>query len=153
MESYSHGPFEVSGYRITIENPEQERERIMSAWKLWFTENMETLVIEKEYPTLHAVYYNYHDQLDRTRKWYDMLIGYITKTGTTQSSPQITTIQIPAQDYRYTTLDDISPESIFGTWNTINNTPASELARNYGYDLDMYNETHTGMTIAVSVSE
>lgn len=82
-----------------------------------------------------------------------MLIGYITKTGTTQSSPQITTIQIPAQDYRYTTLDDISPESIFGTWNTINNTPASELARNYGYDLDMYNETHTGMTIAVSVSE
>ena len=80
-----------------------------------------------------------------------MLIGYITKTGTTQSSPQITTIQIPAQDYRYTTLDDISPESIFGTWNTINNTPTSELARNYGYDLDMYNETHTGMTIAVSV--
>ena len=68
MESYSHGPFEVSGYRITIENPEQERERIMSAWKLWFTENMETLIIEKEYPTLHAVYYNYHDQLDRTRK-------------------------------------------------------------------------------------
>lgn len=153
MESYSHGPFEVSGYRITIENPERERETIMSAWKLWFTGNMENLVIEKEYPTLHAVYYNYRNQLDRTRKWYDMLIGYITKIGITQTNPQITTIQIPAQDYRYITLDGISPESIFGTWNMINSTPASELARNYEYDLDMYNETHTGMTIAVSVSE
>lgn len=82
-----------------------------------------------------------------------MLIGYITKTGTTQTDPTITTIQIPAQDYRYTTTNEISPENIFGMWNTINQTPASELARSYGYDLDMYNEAHTELTIAVSVSE
>jgi hypothetical protein len=82
-----------------------------------------------------------------------MLIGYITKTGTTQTDPTITTIQIPAQDYRYTTITDISPEAIFGAWNTINQTSSSELARNYGYDLDMYNEAHTELTIAVSVSE
>ena len=76
-----------------------------------------------------------------------MLIGYITKTGTTQDNPAITTIEIPAQDYRYMTTKDISPENIF------NNTPQSELVRNYGYDLDMYNADHTELTIAVSVSE
>jgi predicted transcriptional regulator YdeE len=82
-----------------------------------------------------------------------MLIGYITKTGTTQTDPTITTIQIPAQDYRYTTTNDISPENIFGTWNSINTMSRSELPRSYGYDLDMYNENHTELTIAVSVSE
>lgn len=82
-----------------------------------------------------------------------MLIGYITKIGVIQTNPNITTIQIPAQDYRYTTITDISPEAIFGTWSKINTTPQSELARNYGYDLDMYNEAHTELTIAVSVSE
>jgi predicted transcriptional regulator YdeE len=82
-----------------------------------------------------------------------MLIGYITKTGVVQTDPTITTIQIPAQDYRYVTTNEISPENIFGMWNTINTTPASELPRNYGYDLDMYNEAHTELTIAVSVSE
>lgn len=69
-----------------------------------------------------------------------MIIGYVTKTGVIQKDPRLTTIQIPAQDYRYMTLSDISPESIFGAWNTINATPASELARSYGYDVDMYNE-------------
>jgi hypothetical protein len=50
MEKYSHGPFEVSGYRVTIENPESEMETIMSTWKLWFTENIAELVADKEYP-------------------------------------------------------------------------------------------------------
>jgi predicted transcriptional regulator YdeE len=77
----------------------------------------------------------------------------MTKTGTIQTDPTVTTITIPAQDYRYVTTNEISPENIFGMWNTINATPASELARNYGYDLDMYNEAHTELTIAVSVSE
>jgi hypothetical protein len=128
-------------------------ETIMSTWKLWFTENIAELVADKEYPWLHAVYYNYHDALDLTKKWYDMLIGYVTKTDSIQENPRLTTIKIPAQDYRYITLTDISPESIFGTWNTINHTPSSELPRNYWYDLDMYNEDHTGMTITVSVHE
>ena len=68
MEKYSHGPFEVSGYQVTIPNPESEMETIMSAWKLWFTENMAEIVAEKEFPGLHAVYYNYHDQLDLSKK-------------------------------------------------------------------------------------
>ncbi len=153
MDSYSHGPFEVSGYRITIENPENERTVIMEAWKHFFTDNISDRITDKAYPTVHAVYYNYHDELDLSKKWYDMLIGYITQSGITQTDPTITTIQIPAQDYRYTTTKEISPENIFSMWNTINQTPASELPRDYGYDLDMYNETHTELTIAVSVKE
>lgn len=82
-----------------------------------------------------------------------MLIGYITTDGIVQANPTITTIQIPAQDYRYVTTNEISPENIFSMWNTINATPASELPRNYGYDMDMYSEDHASLTIAVSVSE
>lgn len=68
MEKYSHGPFEVSGYRITIENPTDERQVIMTAWKLWFTDNMADLVIDKEYPSVHGVYYSYHDHDDLEKK-------------------------------------------------------------------------------------
>ena len=68
MDSYSHGPFEVSGYRITIENPQDERVVIMDAWKQFFTENMSERISSKAYPSVHAVYYNYHDQDDLTKK-------------------------------------------------------------------------------------
>ena len=153
MEKYSHGPFEVSGYRITIENPEREWEIIMKAWKSFFEDDISARITDRAHPSIHAVYYNYHDQLDLSKKGYDMLIGYITTDGIVQADPTITTIIIPAQDYRYMTITDIRPDAIFGAWKTINSTPVSELARNYGYDLDMYNEAHTEMTIAVSVSE
>jgi Integron-associated effector binding protein len=125
----------------------------MDAWRLWFTENMGDRVIEKTYPSIHAVYYNYQDPRDAEKNQYDMIIGYITRDGVTQTDPSITTIQIPAQDYRYMTITDISPENILKSWTEINDTPVSELARSYGYDLDMYNEAHTELTIAVSVKE
>ncbi len=153
MEKYSHGPFEVSGYKVTIHGPVGEWDTVMDTWKLWFTESIGDRVIEKEYPSIHAVYYNYQYPQDSKKNEYDMIIGYITKNGVVQTDPTITTIKIPAQNYRYTTLSDISPESIFGAWTKINATPSSELARSYGYDLDMYNEAHTEMTIAVSVKE
>ncbi len=50
MEKYSHGPFEVSGYKINIPDPISEKNTIMSAWKQWFEENMGELVTEKEFP-------------------------------------------------------------------------------------------------------
>ena len=153
MEKYSHGPFQVTGYKVTIHWPVGEGDTVMQAWKLWFEENMGDRVVEKTYPSLHAVYYNYQHPHDPEKNQYDMIIGYITRDGASQTDPSITTVQIPAQDYRYTTLDDISPENILRAWTNINTTPASELPRSYGYDLDMYNEAHTEMTIAVSVSE
>lgn len=125
----------------------------MDTWRLWFTENIGDRVIEKIYPSLHAVYYNYQNPRDPEKNQYDMIIGYMTKEGVTQTDSTITTIKIPTQDYRYTTITDISPESIFDTWQKINTTPPSELHRSYGYDLDMYNTEHTELTIAVSVSK
>ncbi len=151
MDSYSHGPFEVSGYKVTIHGPIGEWESVMGAWKYFFTENISDRISDKAYPSVHAVYYNYQHPHDSENNQYDMIIGYITKDGIIQTSSTITTVKIPAQDYRYMTLADISPENIAKAWNTINAIPASELARSYGYDLDMYNDAHTEMTIAVSV--
>ena len=68
MEKYSHGPFEVSGYRVTIANPEKENEIIMTAWKDFFSENMSDRITDKEYPTVHTVYYNYHDAHNLEKK-------------------------------------------------------------------------------------
>ena len=68
MEKYSHGPFEVSGYHVTIENPTREREIIMEAWKGFFTDDIAARITDKAYPTVHAVYYNYHDATDLTKK-------------------------------------------------------------------------------------
>ena len=68
MEAYSHGPFEVSGYRITIENPENERAVIMTAWQYFFTEDISARIRDREYPSVHAVYYNYHDATDLSKK-------------------------------------------------------------------------------------
>jgi Integron-associated effector binding protein len=138
---------------VTVHGPIGENDTVMDTWRLWFTENMGDRVVEKAYPSLHAVYYNYQYPHDPEKNQYDMIIGYMTKDGATQTDPTITTVKIPAQDYRYTTLNDISPESIQRSWTQINTTPASELARSYEYDLDMYNEAHTEMTIAVSVKE
>ena len=82
-----------------------------------------------------------------------MLIGYNTTDGVVQADPTITTLKIPAQDYRYTIVTDITSKGIFGAWNTINQTPQTELARSYGYDLDMYEPDRSSLTIAVSVKE
>lgn len=153
MQKYSHGPFEISGYKVTVHGPVGEGDTIMQAWRLWFEENMGERVKEKLSNSLHAVYYNYQHPRDPEKNQYDMIIGYITRDDAIQTDPMIATVKIPAQDYRYTTLDDISPDAIFGAWQAINQTPSSELARSYGYDLDMYDESHTGMTIAVSVKE
>ena len=68
MDSYSHGPFEVSGYKVTIENPEQEGKVIMAAWQTFFADDISSRITDKVYQNVHAVYYNYHDQDDLTKK-------------------------------------------------------------------------------------
>lgn len=68
MEKYSHGPFEVSGYRISVDDPIGAHDLIMDTWKTWFSENIGDRVIEKAYPSLYAVYYNYRDPLDPEKK-------------------------------------------------------------------------------------
>lgn len=81
-----------------------------------------------------------------------MLIGFITKPGSVQEK-KFTTLQIPAQDYRYKTVSGELIPNLVSEWKKINNMSAEELPRNYGYDLDMYNADCTEVTIAVSVAE
>lgn len=151
MEKYSHGPFQVTGYGVTIPTLEQEEEIIMNAWWRWMGENMWEWITGKVYPTLHTVYYNYKNPLDLSKKGYDMLIGYITEAGSIQDE-KYTSVEIPAQDYQYTTVTGKLPDRLIETWMEINDTPHDILPRSYGYDLDMYNADNTEVTVAVSVS-
>jgi len=81
-----------------------------------------------------------------------MLIGYMTEAGSVQDE-KYTTIQIPAQDYQYTTVGGKLPDRLIETWMKINDTPQSELPRSYGYDLDMYNADGTEVTVAISIKK
>lgn len=153
MEKYSHWSFEITGYHITIPNPQEEQAVIMSAWSKWFSENMWDLVVEKEYPGIHTVYYNYTNPLDPTKKGYDMLIGFMTKAGTMQTHKEFLTLEVPAQDYRYMTVTWELPKNLISSWIEVNSKSQEELKRAYGYDLDMYNADGTEVTLAVSVKE
>ncbi len=152
MEAYSHGPFQVTGYHVTIPSLEQEEQIIMEAWWRWMGENMGEWIVQKVYPTLHTVYYNYKNPLDLTKKGYDMLIGYMTEVGSVQDE-KYTTVEIPAQDYQYTTVGGKLPDRLIETWMEINDTPHDVLPRSYGYDLDMYNADGTEVTVAISVKK
>lgn len=77
----------------------------------------------------------------------------MTEENAVQTNTDLVTLTIPAQDYRYITVEGGFPESIWNAWNNINQMSAVELPRNYGYDLEMYNEAGTECTIAVSVKE
>jgi predicted transcriptional regulator YdeE len=115
-------------------------------------ENIGADIVSKICPTLHTVYYNYKNPLDLSKKGYDMLIGYMTEVGSVQDE-KYTTIQIPAQDYQYTTVGGKLPDCLIETWMEINDTPQNELPRSYGYDLDMYNADNTEVTVAISVKK
>jgi predicted transcriptional regulator YdeE len=115
-------------------------------------ENIGADIVSKAYPTLHTVYYNYKNPLDLSKKGYDMLIGYLTETGSVQDE-KYTTIQIPAQDYRYITVGGKLPDRLIETWMQINDTSHDKLPRSYGYDLDMYNANGTEVTVAISVKK
>lgn len=153
MDSYSHGEFDISGIVVTITDPATEISTIMDAWARfesgWYCDS----ISDKSYPWLHTVYYNYQDPTDPEKKWYDMLIGYMTNTWAIQADNEVITLTIPAQDYQYVTITEWIPESIAPKWEEINTMDPAELPRAWGYDLDMYDETGTQVTIAVSVTK
>ena len=76
MDKYSLWAFEITGYKVTIHNPQEEKEVIWSAWTKFQSEKIGDLIIGKGHDSLHAVYYNYHNPKDLDKKGYDMLIGY-----------------------------------------------------------------------------
>jgi hypothetical protein len=154
MESYSHGAFQVSGYKVTITNPADAQEIIQKAWHKFMQEGLFKLVENKAYPHVHAVYYNYTNLENPEQEGYDMLLGYITTDGTAQSNPDLIDLIIPPQDYDYIKFDsDNFQKDLPVEWEKINAMPKSELNRTHGYDLEMYSEDYKTCTLAVSVGE
>lgn len=153
MEKYSHPAFQISGYKITTSNKDRQSGKdIMGAWKKFRSENMADLIENKVYPTLHCVYFNYTNPENIDERGYDILIGFLTEEGTTQTNPELTTITIPAQDYEYVVAKGEMPKSLIEEWKKINSMSQTELNRAFGYDLDMYNADETECTITVSVN-
>lgn len=105
------------------------------------------------YPHVYAIYYNYHDIGNFEQFGYDMLLGFVIEEGTAQSNPQVVTVQIHAQDYKFFKVEGDLRETVQIEWATINSLPISELDRDYGYDMDMYSKDNKTCNIAVSVNK
>jgi predicted transcriptional regulator YdeE len=152
MESYSHGTFEVSGYVVTIPNPQEAQTVIQTAWKKFMDGGLSKLVEHKAYEGVHAIYYDYTNPTESDKVGYKMLLGFITEAGTTQSNPEFQTITIPAQTYKYIEINGDFQKILPIEWAKINAMPKSEVDRDYGYDLEMYSLDYKTCTLAVSVN-
>jgi predicted transcriptional regulator YdeE len=151
MEQYSHGEFKVTGFKVSIPNKHQEQEVINQAWLDFDKMQLNSLVEPKANPSLHAIYYNYTNPTDNKLCGYDMLIGYITDDNYATNNPLLQTITIPAQEYKYITINSCDALEIQVAWEKINSMPQTELDRAYGYDLEMYAESFGNLTIATSL--
>lgn len=150
MDSYSHGAFQVSGYTVSLKNMMTMVADIQAAWGKFFADGLDKAVEHKEYPHLHTIYYNFVDPTG-PRLGYDMLIGYVTKDSTTQSDPRVTTVTVPAQNYKYKKYYGNPKEILASAWKEVNSMPKEEVVRTYGYDMEMYGEDGNEVTVAVSV--
>jgi len=154
MEKYSHGPFQVTGYKITTTRKNnQEQKDIAEAWAKFMSEKIADKILHKAYPTLHAVYFNYVNPENLEERGYDMLIGFITEENSTQEDASLTTITIPAQDYEYIKVTGEMPASLVSAWQKVNAISKEECDRAFGYDMDMYNADMSEVTLTVSVNK
>ena len=152
MNQYSHDAFQVSGYVVHIPNQAESQEIIQNAWAKFMKGGLNKEIENIANPSVHAIYYNYQDLGDNKDWSYEMLLGYITTTGTKQSDSQFQDITIPAQNYMYATISGNFQEILPIEWGKINAIPKSELDRSYGFDLEMYSEDYKTATLAVSVN-
>jgi hypothetical protein len=153
MDSYSHGSFTVAGYKVAIKSMATMVQDIQAAWGVFMegeAESMNAKVEHKAYPHLHTLYYNYKG-LGSDAFSYDMLIGYAVTDGSTQSDARLTTVVVPAQNYKYKKYTGNPKEILEGAWQEINAMPKSEVARTYAYDMEMYSEAGDEVTVAVAV--
>jgi predicted transcriptional regulator YdeE len=151
MESYSHGAFQVSGYKVRINNKQSEQSTIQAAWQEFMDQGLFKQVENKAYPHVHAIYYNYKDLEDPKLESYDMLLGFVTTDGTKQTNNTFIDLEIPAQDYMYTKATGNFQEVLPLEWAKINSLNTQKCPRDYGYDMEMYSEDYKTVTIAVSV--
>jgi predicted transcriptional regulator YdeE len=154
MEKYSHGPFQITGYKImTTRKDGQEAKDIAEAWEKFMAENMSDKILHKAYPSLHMLYFNYTNPENLAERGYDMVMGYITETGSLQEDQTFTTVTIPAQNYEYVTVPGPLPDNLIAQWDKVNAMSIEECNRAFGYDMDMYNEDMSEVTLTVSVKK
>ncbi len=154
MEKYSHGSFQVTGYKISTTKKDNREEGDMAlAFENFKFSKIADKILHKVYPGLHIVYFNYVNTENKAELCYDMLIGYITEDGSVQEDENITTITIPAQDYEYVKVTGEMPESLISEWKKVNAMTKEECDRAYGYDMDMYSEDMSSVTLTVSVNK
>jgi predicted transcriptional regulator YdeE len=150
MENYSHPSFEITGYKFRT-NSQNAFKDISDAWDKINENKLLDSIENKTYPSLHNVYFNYENQDDLQNRSYEVLIGFITETGKIQTDSNLTTIVIPAQNYKYVLVKGDMPKSLILEWEKVNAMPKSELNRAFGYDMDMYSEDGKECTLTVSI--
>jgi predicted transcriptional regulator YdeE len=154
MEKYSHGAFQITGYKIsTTKKDNQEARDIGEAWAKFISEKIGDTILHKVYNTIHVVYFNYTNKDVLLERGYDMLIGFITEDGGRQENKNLNTITIPAQDYEYVKVIGEMPESLVLEWQKVNAMTKEECNRAYGYDMDMYSDDMKSVTLTVSVNK
>lgn len=152
MQDYFHGAFNVTGYKVSITNMDFQSQTVMAAWKKWLETDIASAIVGKASETLHCIYFNYTNPEKMDEQGYDMLIGYNTADDAVQTNPELTTITIPAQDYKYDIASGEMPMTLINKWKEINALSKEEVNRSFGYDMDMYLEDGS-VTIAVSVGK
>jgi predicted transcriptional regulator YdeE len=154
MDSKSNKAFLFSGYNVTIHNPQEAQAVIQKAWQKFMQEGLSKLVEHKVNENLHAIYYNYTNLDNPELEGYDMILGCFVEDGSIQSNQGLTTISVPAQDYKYV---DITSDNFQITlpieWGKINSMPKSEVNRTHQFDLEMYSEDYKTCTLAVGVGK
>lgn len=154
MEKYSHDAFQITGYKIsTTRKDNQEAKDILDAWTKFMSEKVGEKIQHKVYPSLHMVYFNYVNPENLEERQYDMLMGYITENNSVQQDVNLTTIQIPAQDYEYVKVTGELPKNLIAEWDKVNAMNKEECNRAFGYDMDMYSEDMSEVTLTVSVNK
>jgi predicted transcriptional regulator YdeE len=153
MQKYTHGSFEVSGYKISTTNKDlKSQSDIGAAWGKFMSEDFVNRIKHKEFPGVHVVYFNYTNPENASERGYDMIIGFLTKSGEAQDDPEITTLEIPALNYEYLEVKGAMPTCVIDGWQKINTMTPDECHRAFAYDLDMYAEDRSGATLTVSVN-
>ena len=154
MEKYSHGAFQVTGYKITTTRKDnREQKDIGEAWATFMSDQIADKILHKIDPTLHAIYFNFVNPENLAERGYDMLLGFITEENLKQEDPNLITITIPAQDYEYIKVTGEMPISLVSAWQKVNTMSKEECDRAFGYDMDMYNADMTEVTLTVSVNK
>ena len=154
MEKYSHEAFQITGYKIsTTRKDNREQKDIGTAWATFMSEKIADKILHKVSPMLHAVYFNYVNPENLAERGYDMLIGFITEENLAQENSNLTTINIPAQDYEYIKVTGEMPASLVLAWQKVNVMSKAECNRAFGYDMDMYSADMTEVTLIVSVNK